>query len=207
MKKKIAVAISLLLVLALSVGGTIAWLTDSDSVTNTFTIGNVDITLTETDADNDRNEKANEYHIVPGATVAKDPKVTVRAGSEKCYVFVRIEEKNNAAANNGKYIEWNVDSTNWTPVAGEDGVYMYKDAVDASDAQQVLYVLQRGEKGTAYENGYVTVNGDNVTKAYVDTLTDATRPQLIITAYAVQYAGFETDVAGAWAKVDPTPAS
>ena len=194
MKKKLTLVVSLLLVMALSIGGTLAYLTaETEAVTNTFTFGNINITLTETDEDNVFDG------LVPGAKVAKDPVVTVVSGSEECYVFVKIEEANNSAGDGEKYINWAVDTANWEAVEGETGVYKYKTTVDASSAAQELYVLQPGDSGTDYENGYVTVDGENVTKEYIDNLTQNTYPKLTITAYAVQSEGM-TDAADAWAK-------
>ena len=89
MKKK---TLALFLVLALAfggvIGGTVAWLTDkSDTVVNTFTDSDIDITLTES--------TGTEYKMVPGYTISKDPKVTVKADSEKCYLFVKLDKSNN----------------------------------------------------------------------------------------------------------------
>lgn len=85
--------------------GTMAYLTDDDSATNTFTVGSVGLTLDETDVDNDTNkadnvtvngvvrDKANKYHLLPGHTYTKDPTVTVDKNSEDAYVrmIVNVE--------------------------------------------------------------------------------------------------------------------
>ena len=82
MKKKITLLLSLVLAVAMGIGGTLAWLTaKTEAVKNTFTVGNINITLTET---------TTNYKMVPGQTIAKDPKVTVKAGSEACWLFVKI---------------------------------------------------------------------------------------------------------------------
>ena len=209
MKKKIAVAVSLLLVLALSVGGTIAWLTDSDSVTNTFTIGNVDITLTETGATS--GQKA--YHIVPGAVYAKDPTITVTPDSEDCWLFVKITDSHNDAGNSAKYINYNVRTGDgqWTLLAEDkDGVdisaqQIYYREVKKSDTNKTFYVLTAGtptDNTTSGENGVVTVNGETVTSAYVKKIADneTQAPQLTFDAYAIQQQSFTTPAA-AWAEV------
>lgn len=51
MKKTLTVIIALVLVVVMSVAGTVAYLTSSDTVTNTFTVGNVEITLDEAKVD------------------------------------------------------------------------------------------------------------------------------------------------------------
>ena len=84
-KRTLALILALVLVFGAAVGGTIAYLTDTtDPVTNTFTVGKVDITLTETfntDTDNDGTNDAWKAQLIPGTTYAKDPVVTVTANS------------------------------------------------------------------------------------------------------------------------------
>lgn len=99
MKKKALLSLLCIgLVTAVSVMGTLAYLTDRDSVANTFTVGRVDIELDEADVDadgqlilNDEGEpvdrvKENEYHLIPGQTYRKDPTITVKANSEESYI-------------------------------------------------------------------------------------------------------------------------
>ena len=65
--------LALVLVIGCVAGGTVAWLVaTTDTVTNTFTYGKINITLTETER---------TYNIVPGVALDKDPKVTVKGGS------------------------------------------------------------------------------------------------------------------------------
>lgn len=74
------------LLLTAAIGGTMAWLVDkSGPVTNTFTPTTIGVTLTET--------TGNTYQMVPGATIKKDPTVTIKAGSVPCYVFLMINER------------------------------------------------------------------------------------------------------------------
>lgn len=82
------------LLVAVSVFGTLAYLTDKDTVTNTFTVGSVGLSMDEAEVNpdgtykdgHDTRVKANEYHLLPGHTYYKDPTVTVDAGSEDAYV-------------------------------------------------------------------------------------------------------------------------
>ena len=100
MKKKILSLTLVVCLLAIAVvGGTLAYFTDTENeVTNTFTVGNVQIKLDETDVDvygdatgNGRLEEGNEYKLIPGHTYTKDPMVTVAAGSEPCYVRMLVK--------------------------------------------------------------------------------------------------------------------
>ena len=89
--KRSKVLLTLLCAVALvvtSVFGTLAYLTDNEKVTNTFTVGLVDITLEETDIKSGgKTTTGNAYHLLPGHTYTKDPTVTVEAPSEDCYVL------------------------------------------------------------------------------------------------------------------------
>lgn len=78
--------------------GTLAYLTDTSTVENTFTVGNVDIEVDEekvnpdgtpTEEEDDRVQ-GNEYHMIPGQTYRKDPTMTVKAGSEESYVRMLV---------------------------------------------------------------------------------------------------------------------
>lgn len=205
--KAMVMILSLMLVVGLSVGGTLAWLTaGADEVKNTFTVGDISILLKE-DKLNDNGSldtnspvDANEYKFVPGDTLNKRPYVTVVAKSEACYLFVTVTETNNTIAGlNGKVIAWNVDEDGgWTKL--QDGVW-YR-TVDAENAAA----------GATYDillNDKVTVN-TGVTKTMVATINaDATKPTLTFDAYAIQSANLsdanndgKVDAADAWSLVN-----
>ena len=103
MKRKTTVAVVVFaFVLCFAVGGTLAWLTSKTAtVTNTFTKGDVAISLNETwntDTDNDGRPDAWQAKMIPGNEYKKDPKVKVlRDTNTDCWLFVRFEELNDAA--------------------------------------------------------------------------------------------------------------
>lgn len=173
-KKTLALVLALTLLVAGVVGGTLAWLTDQTAeVKNTFTVGDINIGLTETTAD---------YKMVPGNTIAKDPTVTVKANSEACWLFVKVTESENLDT----FITYAI-AEGWTALPGVDGVY-YRE-VPASAADQTFSVLA---------GNTVTVN-NTVTKTMLETAkTDA--PTLTFQAYAIQKDHFTTADA-AWAEV------
>lgn len=182
--KTFVVMLALVLALGCAVGGTIAWLTaQTGKVTNTFTYGNINIDLTETVPEN------RQAKIIPGQDIPKDPKVTVKANSETCYLFVKVEATGDFA--NGK-VAYSVDTTegNWTALTGVPGVYWRE--VENSTANQDFYVLA-GNKVTVSEN---------LTKGEIENLTGPTLagPTLAFTAYAIQKEGIGT-AAEAWAKI------
>ena len=173
--KKLMAAVAVALTLCVTIGGTLAWLTDTTGeVKNTFTVGNIDIDLSETTSD---------YKMVPGNSINKDPKVTVEADSEACWLFVKVKESTNLDT----FIDYDVD-TGWTPLSGVEGVY-YRE-VPASTSNQNFPVLA--------DNKVTVIN--TVTKSDMDALTTATLPTLTFTAYAIQQSKFDT-AAAAWAEV------
>ena len=178
-----------LLLVAAGVFGTLAYLTGTDTVNNTFTVGNVKITLDEAKVNTDGTPvmgadrvKANEYHLLPGHTYTKDPTVTVKANSEACWLFVQVTESTDLK----DFITYAI-AEGWTEL--QDGVY-YRE-VPASAADQTFSVLA----GNA-----VTVKSD-VTRTMLETAkTDA--PTLTFQAYAVQKDNVAS-ASDAWAKVNP----
>lgn len=162
MKKKVLSIVAVVLVLCCAIGGTLAWLTaKSDVVTNTFTPSNIKIELKETTGEN--------YKMIPGYTITKDPKATVLAGSEECWLFVKIEK----SANFNQYLTYE-PANGWDPVAEETNVYARR--------------VTTAEIGTAYSvllNNQVTVK-DGVDETMMNSLTAANYPTLTITAYASQ---------------------
>ena len=165
MKKKVLSIVAVVLVLCCAIGGTLAWLTDKTaSVKNTFTVGDINIELTET---------TTNYKMVPGNTISKDPKVTVKANSEACWLFVKVEK-----------------SANFDSFMTYDMAGVYYREVAATTAATDFSVL----KGDS-----VSVK-DTVTKADLNALTQNTFPTLTFTAYAVQKDNV-ADAATAWSKL------
>ena len=175
--------LALVLVFGCAVGGTFAWLTaKTDAVVNTFTYGDINIGLAET--------TGNTYKIVPGVDIGKDPKVTVKADSEACWLFVKVEEKDwptfKEADGKTAKIDYKIAS-DWTALAGVSGVY-YRE-VGAVTADTSFDVIK----------GNVITVSENLTKTEVNTVVTL-NPKLTVTAYAVQKDGVAS-AADAWAKV------
>ena len=183
--KTMALVLAIVMLLGITIGGTVAWLMDqTPTVTNTFAIGNVTITLTESPLIEGEYGKPaegvqNTYKLIPGETYKKDPTVTVVGGSEKCYLFVKFEEKGNAST----YITYEslLAPDEWTNL--EDDVW-YR-VVDASADDQSWELLK---------DNAITINAEAVTK---NTMEAASEAALVYTAYAVQYDNVD-DAAAAW---------
>lgn len=173
--KAFAAVLALVLVLGCALGGTVAWLVaKSDPVVNTFTYGDININLEET--------TGSSYKIIPGVDIAKDPKVTVKADSEACWLFVKVDEVGTFVADKVTYSV----ADGWTALTGQPGVY-YRE-VGAVTADTDFYVLK---------DNVVKVS-DTLTKEDIKDIT--TGPTLTFTAYAVQKDGI-ADAATAWSKI------
>ncbi len=183
--------LALVLVIGCAVGGTVAWLVSStDPVVNTFTYGDINITLTETKPEN------KQATIIPGVDIEKDPKVTVKKDSEACWLFVKVEKAGTFVADKVTYSI----ATDWTQGDGTNiPANVYYREVNAVTADTSFYVLKGS---TEYPHGVVTVSGE-LTKAEVSSITAESQPKLTFTAYAVQKDGINS-AAAAWAKANLT---
>lgn len=196
MKKVLALALALLMVVTASIAGTIAWLSaTTENVTNTFTVGDINIDLKEHKlaVDGQNLEMGNEvienkdYKIVPGDTQPKDPFVTIEAGSEDCWVFIQIKEVNNSEPH---YIDWAI-AEGWTEVIGDP---------DVPAGTRVFHRSYIGANEAVYPvlDGNTITYNDQLTKTQLDAIDGeggddaanaaevALRPQLIFKAFAVQ---------------------
>ena len=178
--------LALVLVIGCAVGGTVAWLVaKTDPVVNTFTYGDINITLTETKPEN------KQAKIIPGVDIEKNPTVTVKAGSEACWLFVKVDEENWPDFKDGdtRKVSYAI-ADSWTALTDVPGVY-YRE-VPAATADTDFAILK---------DNVVTVS-NTLTKTEVNTVISI-QPKLTFTAYAIQQAGIDT-AAEAWAAANPT---
>lgn len=200
--RKILVSLAALaLVAAISIGGTIAYLTSTDKVENTFTVGNVAIKLDEAKANTDGTlvpnvdrVKANSYKLLPGHTYNKDPMVTVLSGSETSYIkmtvtFSKANELDAIFAPTGAELTSifnGYDAANWTYKGNTKNTtdntrtyeFWYKEAVGAPTADVALDAL--------FDS--ITVPG-TITNEQLATIAGMT---ITVNAYAIQADGFAT---------------
>ena len=217
--KVIASLAAFFMLIGAGIGGTLAWLLDTtDPVTNTFTVGKVDINLEEHSYDPDDQNKVtttveneNDYPLIPGTSYGKDPKVTVTADSEDCYLFIRIQE----IYNPGSYLdyEYNWDlgtdeqKDDWTLVEDNQNGDMVYYRIVPKGAGASGWNLLKGD--TTHTSGVVTVKSEVINygatagAGEINMPADNEKPQIIFTAFAVQQAN--RTVEEAWALVDPTP--
>lgn len=179
-----ALVLALTMIAASAAGGTLAWMYSGEhAVKNTFTVGSIAITLQETDTalDADGNVNTNLYEMGVGTDIAKDPTVTVLAGSADCWLYVQLSESENFAA----FMEYAM-AEGWQPLADAPGVYWQ--SVNGSAEDQLFPVLE----------GNVVHMKAEVTLDTLATLEDpADYPTLTFKAWAVQRAANVQDVSTA----------
>ena len=194
--KAVAMILALVLAFAGVVGGTVAWLiAETDEVVNTFTYGDINLDLDEEDTglDGDEDPDTNDYEMIPGAEIVKDPLITVKAGSVDNWLFVKLDKSENF----DEFLTYEI-ADGWS--------LLYEDGL-----QVVYYQLHtESEEDEEYEvlEGNVVNVKEEVTKEMLNAL-DADGvgkyPTLTVTAYAVQNLGFvagidyETDAEAALA--------
>lgn len=187
-KKALLLALCAVLLVVSTVFATLAYLTSTTKVVeNTFTIGKVKITLDEAKVDlygakvaNASRVTENEYKLIPGHNYTKDPTIHVEAGSEECYLFVKVTDEI-AAIQDAKTVATQMAGNEWLPLGGEEGVYYLKGTIDASKSDKDIDVPVFA---------YFTIKGDAEVAGY-DGKT------ITVQAYAIQKDGFNT-AADAW---------
>lgn len=206
--KAILMVVCAMLLVAASVMGTLAYLTSTAAVTNTFSVGNVAISMDEFDYDNDNNtadnvvignetrDTANAYKLMPGHEYRKDPIVRVATGSEDCYLFVKvaneiaaIEEKGTTESPATTTVAKQMEANGWEAVENQTGVYVYTNKT----AKPVA--VAGGTNVPVFEKFVIDDDVINSTLANYDAKT------IVVTAYAIQADGFEnTSAADMWAE-------
>lgn len=200
MKRKslITMLATLSLVAVVGVGSTLAYLSDTTTeVTNTFTLGNVDIKLDEDDITKDdetRTEEGNEYKdIQPGDVLTKDPTIHIETGSSECYAFIQVtgldalldlKGKNAVGEEVAAFSLDDAAFNGWVPVLGYgddeegtknvyDGVYRYNETLKDEE----------GKRDTTPLFNSITFNSD-----LAEYIGDGVPSidNVVVTGYAVQ---------------------
>lgn len=207
--KALLLALCAVLLVAASVLGTLAYLTSQAEVTNTFTVGSVTITLDEQNVDGKDAEgkansdvvrdKANSYKLLPGHQYDKDPIVHVDPKSEECYLFVVVKNEIAAIesdAEGDKSVAVQIAEKGWNKVGttADGTLYVYGTVADPT-------AVKGGENKPVFTT--FKIDGDVTNTALADYEGDT----IVVTAYAVQKDGFETNTASEiWNTAFGTPA-
>lgn len=220
MKKKniLMIALSLCLIAVIAVSGTLAYFTDTtDASTNTFTMGQVKIDLTEstTDSSGDATSSSGgiEYvDVMPGDTRSKIVKVNKVTGSEDCYVAVLVKAEPKSTVPNQEellsLVKTAVGTGNWTVrYLDADRAVLPEGATDTNsngvpdDAVYSLYVYNDILTDTTEQTLFTEIKFPDVEwgNSYANASFD-----LVISAYAVQSDNFLTSTDDEGALVLPT---
>lgn len=211
LKKILTLMCCAVLLVCISVGATLAYLTSTtEVVNNTFTVGQVKITLDEAKVGADGKELtgedadrvlANSYKLMPGGEYDKDPTVHVDPISEEAYLRVKVSVTNTAKVDalfqEHGYAEQGItailtglDLTKWDVVANEveDDTRTYtmqlKDKINGQTGDVVIFT------GVAVPEDF-----DN------DDIIELNNTKISIVAEAIQTDGF-ADAAAAWTAFD-----
>ena len=190
-KKALGLMLVAVLLVTATIFGTMAYLTDKDEVTNTFTVGSVDISLDEAPVGADgkattgNRVQKNDYKLMPGHVYDKDPIVHFQPKSEASWLFIEVTNEIadiESKANDYKSIATQITDNGWTALDGVTGVYYQKVGANNSGSA-VDYKVFQGFTVDGSVNGTTLDNYNNNT--------------VKVTAYAVQADGFDSATA-AW---------
>lgn len=190
-RKALLLSLCAVLLVVASVMGTMAYLTDSAKVENTFTVGKVNITLDEAPVDTNGNvidgdrRTQNQYLLVPGQSYTKDPIVHVTAGSENSWIFVEVTNTLASFEAEGNTIAKQISDNHWEAVPNTTNVY-YKEYTG---------------NGTAID--YPVFGSFKLSDTANKTNGWGTIPPITIKAYAVQHSGLTVEEAWAVAQQNP----
>ncbi len=178
--------------------GTLAWLTSqTETLTNTFTYGQVVITMDEASVNeygevNPQSGRVTEntYKLIPGHTYVKDPTIHVDDDSENCFIFVKIT--NGLVGKNGDSFA----SFTLTDLPADD-------SVNGSKLQWVEYSTEDNET-VYYLNGAVLPGSDvNVFKQFTfssavgsEEISALENSEITLVGYAIQAEGFTDENGG-----------
>ena len=189
-KALLTMVCAVLLVVA-SVLGTMAYLTSTAKVENTFTVGSVTISMDETDVDNSTEDKErdteNNYHLLPGHEYTKDPIIHVASTSEECYLFVTVSNEIAAIEATGDTsVASQMEAKGWKTVEGQTDLYVY---IGTAEGASAPLAVKANDNIPVFKKIVINGSVDNTTLASYENKT------ITVNAYAVQKDGFESKTA------------
>ena len=195
MKKRKLLLAAIALLLVLFIGGTAAYFTDTEEVTNTFTLGNIDITLTEPNFDSN-----DALGLMPGASVTKDPRVN-NIGNAPAYVFIKVVEP---CYNGNKVFTYTPDSS-WAVVgsAGTCGASATETTTVYGYGSSAAMTELQASNSTSALFSSVVLNS-NLDATAINALNQRTSIEIVLTAYAIQSDNLSSVVpTSVWANFTP----
>lgn len=190
-KSILLAVVSLVLLGVVTVGATLAYLTDTQSAETTYTLGNVKITLEEPIWEAGNSEQSGYFDgdkalLSPGRIIKKDPTIKIDAESSDCYIRLKVTID---------YDLWNVidlpkPNTGWTAQevkqpAGMARVYYYtyENKLTQADFKKAYCAFSEVE---------VLPVGRVASKTHEELLAMAVGKDIVVVAQAIQSDGFVT---------------
>lgn len=217
--KALLLTLCAVLLVTASVLGTMAFLTSTASVENTFTVGSVKITLDEAKVTTDGKPvegvarvAENSYKLMPGHTYTKDPTIHVDAASEDCFIRAKVTLTNAKEwiAIATKYADNKVENI----IKGtDDNIWWVSQPAVDETANTVTYTfVYKNESHTDELGKRIWTSTDSKDLVLFneiaipggltnDELAAVGRSKITVVAEAIQADGFETEAA-AWAAFD-----
>lgn len=217
--KALLLTLCAVLLVAASVMGTMAYLTSTDKVENTFTVGSVKITLDEAKVTTDGKPvegaarvAENSYKLMPGHTYTKDPTIHVDAASEDCFIRAKVTLTNAKEwiAIATKYADNKVE--NIIKGTNDDIWWVSQPAVDNEKNTVTYTFVYKNESHTDELGKRIWTSTDSKDLVLFneiaipggltnDELAAVGSSKITVVAEAIQADGFETEAA-AWAAFD-----
>ena len=185
-KKFVGLLVAVGLIAAVGIGSTLAYFTSKDNVQNVFTLGKVDISLSESSKDDEaeRIEQGFKFvDVLPGQTISKEPRVTVSEGSQPCYIRIKLKlsstpvegrttgitEENMKALVSGLKL-----GANWT--LNSDGYYYYGLPLTAGQSSSNLFdqvtIPSNWGNATAGSTMNMDIQAEAVQSDYSDSIIE-----------------------------------
>lgn len=231
-KKILAGALAICTVAALGIGGTLAFLTDSEQVTNHFSMGDLDITIDEPNWDDGTSSDdggtpedpgddtpgtpGDGTGLVPGDTRDKDPTVTAVEGDSYMRVVMMVEDEDGNVITDETRLNLILQTIRYAEddALKEGTKYSLADISKYKTVNETLYTLDT-KKSTAgiyyYNYNGIFKQGDKAelfSDAVIptdwghDELNKIGKYQIVLQAQAIQSAGFGDDADAAFAAMD-----
>ena len=207
MNKKKTIIAAVVLLLVVVVGGAIAYFTDSDEKTNTFTIGNVDISLIEPDWVTTDTNPANGVpdaaeNLMPGQTVPKNPKINNDSTKNPAFVFAKVVIPCTTETTPQEIFTYTINTDTWTELNDQ--------AVACTSGGNATHVYYYGTNGTLTELAKATdgtpVVPTTTSKAVFDSVTVRStltgnegltgNKSIVVTGYGIQADGLASETPG-----------
>lgn len=191
-RKKIkTIGLAAALIAVVSAGSIMAYFTDADTQTNSFTVGKISLDLQEPNWDPD-----NGQDMTPKKTIKKDPQILNDGiNSEFVFMEVIIPYANVVTANADGTKNPATDTELFSYTVNKGWAELVDEKKLTENTVRYLYVWGTQEKCAALEKGVTTGTlFDTVTMANVveDQGLEEMNPEIVVNAYGIQ----TTDIEG-----------